>query len=191
MLKENEFSLLMSIMNFLLSSCCEIDIMNLPLAIVTAYGSSVLHYYLFLDVTALTSYWQNEYHHLDLSTKVDSTYLTFYLSFMRMTTTRLVADTTTQCQVLPERLLQVHLFQRSDRTQGLLVLFEAVDGRGTKVVLESHMMMRQHYTVINPLGPAGRLINLEVRFERISNINRSVFMYLMYCIQVCFEKQLG
>lgn len=114
------------------------------------------------DVTALTSYWQNEYHHLDHHTGVDDTFLSFYLSFMRLTTTRLAADTTGQCQVVPNKVLQVHLFQRGDRNQGLLVLFETTSKEGTRLVLESHMMLRQHYSVINPTGPAGRLINLEV-----------------------------
>lgn len=123
-------------------------------------GLTLLH--LFPDLTALTSYWQNEYHHLDLHTPVDDTFLSFYLSFMRLTTTRLAADTAGQCQVVPNKVLQVHLFQRGDRNQGLLVLFETTNKEGTRLVLESHMMLRQHYSVINPTGPAGRLINLEV-----------------------------
>ncbi|XP_062613310.1 LOW QUALITY PROTEIN: xylosyltransferase oxt-like [Saccostrea cucullata] len=114
------------------------------------------------DVTALTDYWQNEYHYLDSGARVDDTYLSFYLSFMRLTAARLVADTATQCQVVPEKLLQVHIFQRSDRNQGLLVMFEAITRGGAKVVLESHVMMRQYYSVIDPPGPAGRLINIEV-----------------------------
>jgi hypothetical protein len=125
-------------------------------------SSSRIVEYLFVDVTALTNYWQNEYHHLDVGARLDDTYLSFYLSFLRLTADRVTADTAAQCRVVPEKPLQVHLFQRSDRTQGLLMMFEASTGGGAKVVLESHVMMRQHFSVINPPGPAGRIINLEV-----------------------------
>lgn len=135
-------------------------------------GLTPLH--LFPDVTALTSYWQNEYHHLDLHIAVDDTFLSFYLSFMRLTTTRLAADTTGRCQVVPNKVLQVHLFQRGDRNQGLQVLFETTSKEGTRLVLESHMMLRQHYSVINPTGPAGRLINLEVSTKYVVRTCRSL-----------------
>lgn len=137
--------------------------------------------HLFPDVTALTSYWQNEYHHLDRHTGVDDTFLSFYLSFMHLTTTRLAADTTGQCQVVPSKVLQVHLFQRGDRNQGLLVLFETTSKEGTRLVLESHMMLRQHYSVINPTGPAGRLINLEVITKYIVHTCNSVVLVKHEC----------
>nr|KAG5714701.1 hypothetical protein BaRGS_000189 [Batillaria attramentaria] len=116
-------------------------------------------------LTGLSSYWQNEYHHLDSHPKNKDAHLTLYHSFMRLTTESLTLRQAS-CRFRPLQLLEVSLFQESDHFHGLLVLFKAEYlTSGREVTLETHVHPKHYYTVLDPKGAIGRLQFLEVGSE--------------------------
>lgn len=113
-------------------------------------------------LTGLSSYWQNEYHHLDTPPKNKDAHLTFYHSFMR-TTSEVLTQRQASCRFRPLQLLEVSLFQESDHFHGLLVLFKAEYlTTGKEVTLETHIHPKHYYSVLDPKGSISRLQFLEV-----------------------------
>ncbi|KAL8569523.1 hypothetical protein ACOMHN_002070 [Nucella lapillus] len=111
---------------------------------------------------ALSSYWQNEFHHLDAPPKHKDTQLTFYHSFMRLTSALLLRRHP-EGQFRPLRLLEVSLFMEGDHFHGLLVLFAAEFlPLGREVMLETHVHPKHYYTVVDSKGLMSRLQFLEV-----------------------------
>ena len=120
-------------------------------------------------LTGLSRYWQNEYHHLDTPPKNKDAYLTFYHSFMRITS-EVLTQHQAACRFRPLQLLEVSLFQESDHFHGLLVLFKAEYlTTGKEVTLETHVHPKHYYSVLDPKGVISRLQFLEV-------MGRSVIM---------------
>ncbi|XP_025094417.1 xylosyltransferase 1-like isoform X3 [Pomacea canaliculata] len=113
-------------------------------------------------MTGLSSYWQNEYHHLDYQRKSRDGRFTFYHAFMRLTLASL-KQRNASCQLRPLQLLEINLFQESDHFHGLLTLFKVEDlTSGKELTLEAHMHPKHYYSVIDAKGPVGRLQYLEV-----------------------------
>ncbi|XP_076458255.1 xylosyltransferase 1-like [Babylonia areolata] len=113
-------------------------------------------------LTALSSYWQNEFHHLDTPPINRDTQLTFYHSFMRI-----AADLLPRHQpdsgLRPLKLLEVNLFLEGDHFHGLLVLFTAeVLSTVREVTLETHVHPKHYYSVLDSKGPMARMQFLEV-----------------------------
>ena len=110
----------------------------------------------------LSNYWQNEYHHLDVGSKNQDTRLTFYHAFIRMTSEWLKMKSP-KCQLSPLHLVEVNLLQESDHFHGLLVLMKGkVEGKENDVILETHVMPKQYYTMHNSSGPMARLQSMQV-----------------------------
>ena len=115
------------------------------------------------DVTALTDYWQSEYHFLDSRQSINNAFISFYGSFARRASADLVTVTTGQCLVTPIKVKEAHVIHQSDRFHGLLVKYEGAVKDGGRVTLETHALARRDYKVLDPTGPVGRLINIQVR----------------------------
>ncbi|KAK6165186.1 hypothetical protein SNE40_023628 [Patella caerulea] len=114
------------------------------------------------DMTALSNYWQNEFHHLDKNTKTRDAYLTAYHSFMRRGLL-LLAEQFATCKYRPIKVLEANIFYESDHFHGLLVLYQAEDvTSGNVITMETHMHPKTHYSVLNPIGSIGRLLTLEI-----------------------------
>ena len=115
------------------------------------------------DVTALTDYWQSEYHFLDSRQSINNAFISFYGSFARRASADLVTVTTGQCLVTPVKVKEAHVIQQSDRFHGVLVKYEGAVKDGGRVTLETHALARRDYKVLDPTGPVGRLISIQVR----------------------------
>ena len=107
-----------------------------------------------------TSYWQNEYHHIDKPSNQTDSFLSFYKSFQRRSLDTLKHSS---CRLLPLRILESTAYFVHDHYNGVLVSYEAQHQKtGQIVVLESHFIHYSHFIVSNPEGPISRLLNLEV-----------------------------
>lgn len=107
-----------------------------------------------------TSYWQNEYHHIDKPSNKTDSFLSFYKSFQRRSLDTLKHSS---CRLLPLRILESTAYFVHDHYNGVLVSYEAQHQKtGQIVVLETHFIHYSHFIVSNSEGPIGRLLNLEV-----------------------------
>ncbi|XP_041362874.1 xylosyltransferase 2-like [Gigantopelta aegis] len=114
------------------------------------------------DMVALTSYWQNEYHHLDKKWFPKDAYLTSYHSFARLGLKALYQQSKS-CGFRLIKLLEANVFYESDHFHGLLVMHHAEhESTGKVITMETHMHPRHHYTVLKPKGVIGRIQTLQV-----------------------------
>lgn len=113
-------------------------------------------------VPALKKYWQTEYHHLDVNTRTNDSYLTFYHSFIR-TGVRDLSQGNGMCGFRPLKLLEVAILNDADHFHGILILYSAeLTSTGKVYEIETHLHQKDHYAMISPEGPIGRLQSLEV-----------------------------
>ncbi|XP_046561647.1 xylosyltransferase 1-like [Haliotis rubra] len=114
------------------------------------------------DMTGLTSYWQNEYHHLDKIAKVKDAYPTFYQSFVRLGVAELSRQSVS-CTYRPMKTLEANVFYEADHFHGILVLHEVEEvATGNIITMETHMHPKHHYSILQPKTIIGRLQTLEV-----------------------------
>ncbi|XP_067673821.1 xylosyltransferase oxt-like [Haliotis asinina] len=114
------------------------------------------------DMTGLTSYWQNEYHHLDKIAKVKDAYPTFYQSFVRLGVAELSRQSVS-CTYRPMKTLEANVFYEADHFHGILVLHQVEEvATGNIITMETHMHPKHHYSILQPKTIIGRLQTLEV-----------------------------
>ncbi|KAK3090588.1 hypothetical protein FSP39_012916, partial [Pinctada imbricata] len=127
------------------------------------------------DVRALTDYWQNEYHYLDDKEATNDVYLTFYSSFSRRSVIDLLPQTTGQCLVTPTQIVEANVLYQRDRFHGVIVKYNGQVKDGGSVMLETHLVERWDYKVLDPTGSMGRFINIQIgsNFDVKENIFRN------------------
>lgn len=115
------------------------------------------------DMSALTSYWQNEYHFNDTSPMVDDAFYTIYRSFSRLSV-NLLEYLARTCMLSTVNVLEATLYNEKDTYKGTLVLFEATSETPhvETVLLETQVMPRQFYEVFKLIGSTARLKYMQV-----------------------------
>ncbi|XP_071441320.1 xylosyltransferase oxt [Hetaerina americana] len=104
------------------------------------------------DIVSIDSYWQNIFHHADLSPAADDTILTVAHSAARLGADTIFANSSGnakklevgQCKLTPTKILEVTSYHHDDNYQGSLILYEASIPDGSKVVIETWIVPQHH-----------------------------------------------
>ncbi|XP_045214811.2 xylosyltransferase 2-like [Mercenaria mercenaria] len=114
------------------------------------------------DLPGLNRYWHNDYHYKDQVDWKADLWLTFAGSFVRHNQ-QVLGSATSQCTMSDIFIIESHVLNLADSFHRYLVKYNVtLPGRSVPVTLESQYSYKQHYRIIDPLGPIGRLQNLEV-----------------------------
>lgn len=114
------------------------------------------------DVPGLTRHWHNDYHHKDPVNQRSDLWLTYTRSMVRHNQ-QVLGSATSKCTMSDVLILESHVLNLADSFHRYLVKYNAsLPDESVPVTLESQFSYKQHYKIIDPLGPIGRLKNLEV-----------------------------
>ncbi|XP_033102591.1 xylosyltransferase 1-like [Anneissia japonica] len=119
----------------------------------------------------LRTYWQSLYHIEDTVTKVTDTAMTFYQAFVRMAAVHIqwVARAnvhTSSCRFkFSSTPTEVSLIKMSDEFKGIIITLETRLESGETETIEGLFTPQLWQKTVNPIGPAGRLITMEVGSE--------------------------
>ncbi|XP_071953271.1 xylosyltransferase 1-like [Antedon mediterranea] len=119
----------------------------------------------------LRTYWQNIYHIEDTVTKVTDTAMTFYQAFVRMAAVHIqwVARAnvhTSGCHFkFSATPTEVSIVKMSEEFKGIIITLETRLESGEKETIEGLFTPQQWQKIVNPIGPAGRLLSMQVGSE--------------------------
>ncbi|XP_052788050.1 xylosyltransferase oxt-like isoform X2 [Mya arenaria] len=114
------------------------------------------------ELPALIHYWHNDYHYLDPPNARTDTWMSFMSSLVRRAR-GILAHARSTCTSSHVVILESHILNVADSFYRYLIKFNtSLPGLAEPVSVESQFSYRQHYLVLDPLGPIGRLITLEV-----------------------------
>ena len=99
-----------------------------------------------------------------------NTYLLSYVEifFSQMAKTEVISwhisfTFSSDCAFTPGRVLEVYSYHHVDTLQGVTIRYEALQqSTNENVELEALIHIQRRYTIVQPLGPANRLIKLQV-----------------------------
>ncbi|XP_035695528.1 xylosyltransferase 1-like isoform X1 [Branchiostoma floridae] len=135
-----------------------------------------LDFFLYNDLTAsspgINSYWESFFHHKDPHDKHTDTYRTHLEAFARMAQLSLQSAVSQYGKRMEQKCLYTvisppregSIYMRGDQLRGLIVTFD-VESDGGEETLEVWVVPRNMYKMVNPTGPIGRLLSLEVGSE--------------------------
>ncbi|XP_070581235.1 xylosyltransferase 1-like [Ptychodera flava] len=121
-----------------------------------------------IGTAGLESYWQNTYHMEDSRSKSDDVSWTYYQAFIRLASESFRASI--QSVEYQEGCMfafnmdpvEVNFFFQSDEFQGMLVMYEGMSRTGQKDWLETWLVPHRQLKIIDPVGPASRLLSMQV-----------------------------
>ena len=90
------------------------------------------------------------------------------------------------CAFTPGRVLEVYSYHHVDTLQGVTIRYEALQqSTNENVELEALIHIQRRYTIVQPLGPANRLIKLQV-WKCCASISLYIICTQTTCIEISF-----
>ncbi|XP_077980057.1 xylosyltransferase 1-like [Glandiceps talaboti] len=114
------------------------------------------------------SYWQNLYHVDEGRSDVSDVFWTYYQALIRLATESFRASIESVgyregcIYAFNMAPIEVDMYFRADDFQGLLITYEGMSRTGQKDWFETWLVPQKQFQVVNPIGPAGRVLSLEV-----------------------------
>ncbi|XP_052266790.1 xylosyltransferase oxt-like isoform X2 [Dreissena polymorpha] len=110
----------------------------------------------------LIHYWENDYHYQDKLNDRTDTWRSFMESMVHRTQS-IMAHAQESCSLFNINIIESHILNVADSFYRYLIKFNAtLPSRPDPVTLESQYNYKSTYKILNPDGPIGRLITLEV-----------------------------